>query len=73
MNVHAPDTVLKDRTQLQIYRALKEADPDALNQTFHALFPAIPHDWGIAEIAWPTTKAIMPLFSIAVLWPWDWT
>ncbi|WP_291323820.1 ATP-binding protein [Desulfonatronospira sp.] len=42
---YTPDPTLKDKTQLQIYDALKNNNLDALNLTFHSLFAAIPHDW----------------------------
>ncbi len=45
LNIYCPDQVFKDKAQLQIYRALRETDPESLKQTFHALFSAIPHDW----------------------------
>lgn len=42
---YTPDPALKDKTQLLIHDALEKTDLDALNQAFHALFAAIPHDW----------------------------
>lgn len=45
LKFYTPDPALKDKTQLLIHDALEKADLDALNQAFHALFAAIPHDW----------------------------
>ncbi|MCA1784372.1 MAG: ATP-binding protein [Desulfotignum sp.] len=42
---YSPDPVLKDKTQLRIYKALEKNDLDALDQSFRTLFAAIPHDW----------------------------
>ncbi len=42
---YTPDPALKDKTQLLIHDALENRNPDALEQAFHSLFAAIPHDW----------------------------
>lgn len=45
LNRYSPDNVLKDRSQLRIYQALRENDLNALDKSFRSLFAAIPHDW----------------------------
>jgi len=45
LNRYYPDPVLKEKSQLKIFEALKEADLDALHRRFQSLFAAIPHDW----------------------------
>ena len=45
LNRYSHDTVLKERTQLRIYQAFQDADPDSLHKIFQSLFSAIPHDW----------------------------
>ena len=45
LNRYSHDPVLKERTQLRIYRAFQETDPGSLKTVFQSLFAAIPHDW----------------------------
>ncbi|EIM64402.1 ATP-binding protein [Desulfobacter postgatei] len=45
LNRYSHDRVVKEKVQLQIYRAFQENNPDALNTVFQALFSSIPHDW----------------------------
>jgi hypothetical protein len=45
LNRYVPDLMAKEQTRDRLARALKQDDPAALENAFHAFFASIPHNW----------------------------